>query len=119
MYIRALVLENKLTYDSYYGSHSNFKPKQVDTVSLTILLLRSCKRSKTRIGISDSRTKESHDRLRSIIETLPVAEVYFVTDSRLLPIMSSTEQSTLLVFSQNCARTVRGPLRREKGFLQI
>ena len=35
MHIWTLVLGDKFTYDRYYGSHSNFKPKQVDTVSLT------------------------------------------------------------------------------------
>ena len=36
-------------------------------------------------------------------------EIYFATDSRLLPIKSSTEQSLLcLSFRRTCARTVRG-----------
>ena len=35
LYIRTLILGDKFTYDRYYSSHSNFKPKQVDTVSLT------------------------------------------------------------------------------------
>ena len=71
MYIRTLVLGDKFTYDRYYGSHSkfNFKPKQVDTVSLT---------SKTNTAtelqaIKDkNRTQQSsdesiYDRTRSII----------------------------------------------------
>ena len=36
MYIQTLVVRDKFTYNRYYGSHSNFKPKQVDTVSLAI-----------------------------------------------------------------------------------
>ena len=40
---------------------------------------------------------------------LTLAEVYLITDSRLLPIKSSTEQSPLRSsFRRTCARTVRG-----------
>ena len=67
MYIRTLVLGDKFTYDRYYGIHLNFKPKQRDTVSLT---------SKSMVGRGVLFTEE----------TLTVAKVYFVTDSRLLPI---------------------------------
>ena len=54
-------------------------------------------------------------------KTLTVSEVHFVTDSRLLPIKSSTEQNLLcLSFRRTCARTVRGhapsTLTRKKIF---
>ena len=53
---RTLVLGDKFTYDRYYSSHSSFKPKQVDTLSLTSKTI-TCWRLKTRIGPSENRTK--------------------------------------------------------------
>ena len=76
-----------------------------------VLLPRSYKRSKRRIGHSENRTKVSmigHGVLFTE-EILRVLEVYFITDSRLLPIKSSTKQNLLyLSFRRTCARTVRG-----------
>ena len=58
MYIWMLVLGDKFTYDRYYGSHLNFKPKQVDTVSLTSKTITATELQVTTIGHSDNRTKD-------------------------------------------------------------
>ena len=78
-----------------YGTHSNFKPKHVGTAA-KLLLLRSCKRSKTRIGHSDNRAKVSmigHGVLFTE-ETLTVAKI--------------RTHVYCLSFCKTCARTVRG-----------
>ena len=96
------------------------KPKQVNAVSLCQKLLYTATELQAiRIRHSDNRTKVSmigHGVLFTE-ETLTVPEVYFVTDSRLQSIKSSTEQNLpCLSFRKTRSRPLH--FDAEKDFCQ-